>query len=51
MTAASAEIRATLIVCMWSEFMTRWADNPSPRKRKATVAALADIVEAAQSVE
>ncbi|WP_084182190.1 TetR/AcrR family transcriptional regulator [Mycolicibacterium austroafricanum] len=50
MSAGSAEVRATLVVSMWSEFMTRWAANPSPRKRKATVAALADILEAVQSV-
>ncbi len=50
MDARSAEIRAMLVVCTWSEFMTRWAASPSPRKRRATIAALADLLEAAQSV-
>jgi AcrR family transcriptional regulator len=51
MSASTAEVRATLVVCTWSDFMTRWAENPSPRKRKATIAALADILVAARSID
>jgi hypothetical protein len=51
MSASTAEVRATLVVCTWSDFMARWAENPSPRKRKATIAALADILVAARSID
>ncbi|WP_166555978.1 TetR/AcrR family transcriptional regulator [Mycolicibacterium sp. CBMA 226] len=50
MRPAVAEIRATLLVCMWSEFLPRWAAGESNRSRKATAAALTDFLEAAQKV-
>lgn len=50
MKPSVAEVRATLLVCMWSEFLPRWAAGESSRNRKATAAALTDFLEAAQMV-
>ncbi|MGX9672899.1 TetR/AcrR family transcriptional regulator [Mycobacterium sp. HM-7] len=41
--AAAAEVRATLLVGMWSEFMPRWALSPGSRGRKLTSVALTDF--------
>ncbi|MGB3484296.1 MAG: TetR/AcrR family transcriptional regulator [Mycobacterium sp.] len=42
-STAAAEVRATLLVGMWTEFMPRWASSPGSRGRKVTAAALADF--------
>ncbi|QZY48903.1 TetR/AcrR family transcriptional regulator [Mycolicibacterium austroafricanum] len=46
-TSTDAEVRAVMIVSMWSEFMPRWAFGEGVRGRKVTVTALCDFLEAA----
>jgi AcrR family transcriptional regulator len=46
-TTAVAQARAMMVVCMWSEFMPRWAFGEGVRGRSATTTALCDFLVAA----